>query len=144
MVERNLEKGTTHPNEFWQGVWQPFRHLGQQVAQAFSPNSEASEDQDSYLIEVELPGVAEDDIEVSIREDTLIVRGEKRDQREESGKNYFFSERSYGAFQRAFRLPRDVDKNRIEASHTNGVLKLTLNRKSEPEAKEKKIKISTK
>lgn len=144
MVERQLDVKTGDPGDFWSGVWQPFRQIGQQIAHVFSPSSEAFENEDAYTIQVELPGVTQDNIDVSIRDDRLIIRGEKRDMREEKGESYFFSERSYGEFQRAFRLPPDVDRSKVDAAFDHGVLKIVLPRAAKKEPKEQKIKVGTK
>jgi len=144
MVERHSDAKSAAPNDFWSGVWQPFRHVGQQVAEFFAPNSEAFERDNAYIIEVELPGVAEDDVDVSVRDDRLVIRGEKRDEREEKGEHYFFSERTYGSFQRAFRLPADVDHAKIDAHFDSGVLKIAIPRNAPKAPAEQKIKIGKK
>jgi HSP20 family protein len=72
------------------------------------------------------------------------VTGEKRTEHEETGKSYFFSEREYGAFQRAFRLPPDVDADKINAELKNGVLRLWLPKKRAAEGgPSRKVEIKT-
>ena len=83
------------------------------MADWFAPPSEASTLDDFYEINVELPGVKPDDVEVTLQNGSLTVHGEKHSEREEEGRSYFFSERTYGAFQRTFRLPSDADNDNI-------------------------------
>ena len=116
----------THTAGWWPHVYEPLRNIGQKVADWFAPRSDASASAEAYEINVELPGVQPDDVEVSLDDNTLVVRGEKRFEREESGKTYFFSEREYGAFQRTFRLPPDADSESIDAAFSDGVLTLKI------------------
>ncbi len=81
---------------------------------------------EAYEISMELPGVGQDDIDIAVQDNMLIVTGEKRSEHEETGKSYFFSEREYGAFQRAFRIPPDADQEAIDAEFRNGILTLKL------------------
>ena len=92
---------------------------------------------------MELPGVSADDIDVLLNDHVLTIKGKKKAQHEEKTKSYYFSERSYGAFQRSFRLPGDADTDRIGADFTNGVLKLSLPKTGPAAKSEKKIRIQT-
>jgi HSP20 family protein len=85
-----------------------------------------TENDNAYVITAELPGVSEKDVEVSVDGDMLIIRGEKRQERDEKDKNFYLSERSYGAFQRMFTLPRGADASKVEARFQNGVLHVTV------------------
>ena len=67
-------------------------------------------------------GVSAEDIDVAVQDGNIVVTGEKRFEQEETGKNYFFSEREYGAFQRVFRIPADGEQDAIDAEFRNGVL----------------------
>jgi len=92
------------------------------------PSADASEHDKGYEISLELPGMAAGDIELKVEGDVLVVSGEKRDEREETDRNYYLVERSYGAFRRAFRLPEDVDRDRIGAEFSRGVLQINMPR----------------
>ncbi len=83
-----------------------------------------------YLVTVELPGVDEKDVHLELRGDCLIIKGEKKNEHEEKGKDYYRMERSYGSFQRVLSLPEDVDSSGIKAAHKAGVLTVTLPRKA--------------
>lgn len=129
---------------FWPHMFDPFRTFGQAVSNYFSPSADASQGDGSYEITVELPGVKEEDIDVSVHDNMLTVRGEKRQEREEKDekKQYYFSERMYGSFQRSFRLPRDVKSSDIKAVYDNGVLKLSIPKLRETPSGAQKIKVS--
>ena len=90
------------------------------------PAIDMSEDEKAYKITAELPGMEPKDIDVSVTGDMLMLKGEKRQEKEEKDKNYHFSERSYGSFQRSFELPASVDRNNIAADFSKGVLTITL------------------
>jgi len=78
------------------------------------------EDEKVYKISAELPGIDAKDVDVSVFGDMLVLKGEKRQEREEKDKNYHLSERAYGSFQRAFELPASVDRNKIAADFSKG------------------------
>ncbi|EYD73605.1 Small heat shock protein [Rubellimicrobium mesophilum DSM 19309] len=85
-----------------------------------------SETENEIRISAELPGVGEDDIDVSLNDDVLTIRGEKKFERKDDKENFHFVERSYGTFQRSLRLPFPVDPEQVRASFENGVLTVTL------------------
>ena len=131
----------------------PFAHIfesffgdsnrGRAVESRLSTQFEIVETDDDYTIVAELPGIGKDNVEIVVDEDILTIRGEKKAEEEQEGKNYLFSERSYGAFERKFQLPETVKQDAISASHENGVLTLTLPKKPEakkPEPRQIKIK----
>ncbi|NOY81186.1 MAG: Hsp20/alpha crystallin family protein [Kiritimatiellaeota bacterium] len=92
----------------------------------FLPAVDVREKARSVVVTAELPGVDEKDIEVRLDGDTLIIRGEKHEEKEDAENGWFRSERSYGAFVRSVPLPAEVDPERAEASFRRGVLKVTL------------------
>jgi len=102
-----------------------------------------SEDEKAYKISAELPGIDAKDIEVSMSGDTLVLRGEKRQEKEEKDKNYHFSERAYGSFQRAFELPPSVDRDKVAADFSKGVLTITLPKTVEAQKPTKKIEVKS-
>jgi HSP20 family protein len=77
-------------------------------------------------ITAELPGVTEQDIEVSLDDDVLTIRGEKKFERKDDKENFHFVERSYGTFQRSLRLPYTINPEQVQASFENGVLTVTV------------------
>lgn len=92
----------------------------------FAPEIDVSETDKEIRIAVDLPGVDQKDVDVTLDDDVLTIRGEKRSERKEEKENYHFSERSFGSFQRALRLPLRVDAAKIKADFDNGVLKVTV------------------
>jgi len=96
----------------------------------FRPNLDITENEKAYTIKVEMPGVSKDDIQVSVDGDSLIVRGEKREERVEEEEHYHYSERSYGSFQRVLALPGDADPDDLTAGFRDGILTITIGRKS--------------
>ena len=116
---------------FWPSIYDPFRQVGARLAEWFSPASEASSNDDAYRIALEVPGIGEKDISLTVQDGVLTVSGEKKTEREESGETWYFSERQYGAFSRSFRLPADADEDAVEARLNDGVLSLTVPRKGD-------------
>ena len=119
-----LEKG--HDAGWWPNLYEPFRHVRERVADWFSPRSDACRGESAYEINIELPGVNPGNVEISMHDGSLIVRGEKHSEKQKSSENYFFSEREYGSFQRSFRLPPDSDVENIDASFDTGVLAIRI------------------
>jgi HSP20 family protein len=108
------------------------------------PAVDVVERDDSYLLTAELPGLSEKDVEVTLRDQVLTVKGQKSSTREEDKDNVRISERQYGAFQRSFRLPDDVDDAKIEAHVTDGVLEVTVPKSAQAKDRVRKIEIGRK
>jgi HSP20 family protein len=137
MVEKSHTAGSRPP------LYEPLKSFGKKIADWFAPHSEASAAEDSYDISLELPGVSADDIDVSVHEGHLTIKGEKRAEREEKGRTYFFSEREYGAFERSFRLPTDAQSSKITAEFKDGVLTVKVPKTEPPADRIKRIKVQT-
>lgn len=106
------------------------------------PAADVMENKDDVVVNLEIPGMNKEDIKVTVQDNVLSIRGEKKHQTEEKDANYHRVERSYGAFTRSFTLPSRVKADEIKAVYENGVLKVALP-KSE-EAKPKEIPVSVK
>ncbi len=106
-----------------------------------SPAVDITEKEKFYEITAELPGLSERDIEVKVSDGTLMIKGEKKEEKEEKKKDYFLSERRYGSFERRFGVPQGVDVEKIEAAFKNGVLTLTLPKTAEAQKKSKNIQV---
>jgi HSP20 family protein len=122
---------TSHKSGFLPSLADPFRSLGARVADWFAPASEASADDAAYRIAVEVPGVAEADIDITLHEGVVTITGKKETTKTEKGETWFFSEREFGSFSRSFRLPPDADADRIGADLKDGVLTLTVPRRGD-------------
>ncbi|MCW8916616.1 MAG: Hsp20/alpha crystallin family protein [Magnetovibrio sp.] len=140
MVETAGRTPARFGDDWWGSLTDPLRTMATKVADFFSPVAEASKDEDKYEVCIELPGVEEDNISVSVDHDTLMITGEKKSERHDEGKTYIFSEVSYGKFQRTFRLPGDADEDKISAAFNNGVLKILIAKKAS-ESSRKEIPI---
>lgn len=138
MVEKSHTSGTAP------SLFDPFRRMGTRLAEWVAPLSEAASTEDAYRIAVELPGVEEKDIDVSVDDGVVTMKGEKRSEREDKGDTWFFSEREYGSFSRSFRLPPDADQGAVDADLKDGVLTITVKKraKATPEASKVKIRKS--
>ena len=101
------------------------------------------ETDDAVQITAELPGMSENDIDISLSDGVLTLKGEKKDEKEVEDKGYYLSERRFGFFQRSFRLPEGIDEDRIEASFDKGVLKITLPKTQEATKQAKKISVKS-
>jgi HSP20 family protein len=108
-----------------------------------APPIDMSEDEKSYKITAELPGLDAKDVDVQVTGDTLLIKGEKRQESDEKSKNYHFSERSYGAFQRSFNLPASVDRDMVTADFSKGVLTITLPKTAAAQQQAKKIEVKS-
>lgn len=106
-----------------------------------TPAVDIVENEKSYGIIAELPGIDEKDIELKMSNDTLTIKGEKKEEKEEKGEGYYLSERRFGSFQRCFQVPDGVDASKIDASFKNGVLRVTLPKTAEAKLAERKIPI---
>ena len=107
---------------------------------SFVPAVDVYEDDKKVMLKLEIPGMDQKDLDVSVENNTLTVRGERKFESEEKEENFHRIERRYGSFFRAFTLPSTVDTESVAASYNAGVLKLELMKK--PEAQPKQIKIN--
>jgi len=107
---------------------------------SFVPAVDIYEDDQKVILKLEVPGIEEKDLDVSVENNTLTVKGERKFEKEEKEENFHRIERRYGSFFRAFTLPPTVDTEGIGAQYNAGVLKLELKKK--PEAQPKQIKVN--
>jgi len=138
--------------------WDPFREVvslqnrmnslfrdlnegeGPMTTASFVPAVDVYEDEKKVVLKLEVPGIEEKDLDVSVENNTLTVKGERKFEKEEKEENFHRIERRYGSFYRAFTLPTTVDTESVAASYNAGVLKLELKKK--PEAQPKQIKVN--
>jgi HSP20 family protein len=108
-------------DRFWdEGVPQP-PSMGD-----WAPAMDVSETKDAVVVKAEVPGMESKDIQLSLQDPLLTLKGEKKQDREEKEEHYYRMERSYGAFVRTVRLPATVDGSKVTATFKNGLLKVTL------------------
>ncbi len=105
------------------------------------PSLDVAETKNDIVVKVELPGMDQRDIDISLSDGHLFIKGKKKQEKEEKEENYHFIERSYGNFTRSVQLPKEVKRDKISASYKNGVLKVVLPKSEEAKKKEVKIKV---
>ena len=107
----------------------------------FLPSIDLAEKDNELVVKCEVPGMDPKDIDISLSDGVLTIKGEKKQEREEKGADYHLVERSYGSFSRSIQLPKQVQSEKISASYKNGILKITLLKSEEAKKKEIKIKV---
>ncbi|MDR3723553.1 MAG: Hsp20/alpha crystallin family protein [Terracidiphilus sp.] len=123
-----------------------FRGLNEEenplAAASFVPAVDIYEDKDKVLLKLEVPGIDQKDLHVTVEDNTLTVKGERKLEAEEKQENFHRIERTYGSFYRAFTLPPTVDTANIGADYKAGVLKLELKKKPEAQPKQIEVKVA--
>jgi HSP20 family protein len=136
--------------DFDKGVWgfpalrrrTEFLHRPR-MAFTLMPTVDVIEKDDAFELTADLPGVDEKNIEIKVSADILTIKDEREERKEEKKKDYYISERQFGAFERAFRVPENVETDKIKAQFKNGVLTIALPKKPGAQKAEKKISISS-
>lgn len=106
-----------------------------------SPAVDIVEKEKSFEITAELPGIDDKNIEVTLRNGNIVIKGEKQEEKEEKSKDYYLHERQFGSFERSFALPDGVEPDKIEASFKKGVLTVTLPKTANAQTPAKKITV---
>jgi HSP20 family protein len=112
----------------------------QQTAANLLPNIDVAETDKQIEVSVEMPGLERGDVEISLEDNVLTIRGDKRMEADRNDKNVYVSERAYGVFLRTIELPPGVDPSSINATMSNGVLKITIPKPANAEAKRIEVK----
>lgn len=107
----------------------------------FAPRIDVAETDKEFRVTAELPGMDEKDVELKLTKDALILKGEKKEEKEEKGRDYYRRERHFGAFCQEVPLPSGVTEDKINAVFKNGVLTVTLPKTAEAQQETKKIEI---
>ncbi|HVL00102.1 MAG TPA: Hsp20/alpha crystallin family protein [Dongiaceae bacterium] len=100
---------------------------------SFRPSLSVSSDNGSYQVMVEVPGLGKDDLSIQVRDDALIIQGQKQEESNSQDRHFYRVERSYGTFQRTLALPEDANADEIEANLKDGVLTLVIPRRELPD-----------
>ena len=135
-MERRLDEVFGRP--FLPALWRRFPL----ETRGWAPAVDVFEKADKFVVKAELPGMKEEDVDISVVGDTLTIKGERKAETEVKDEDYYCCERSYGSFSRSIGLPSTVDAKKIEASFEDGVLEVSLPKA--PEVKPKKISVSAK
>lgn len=94
--------------------------------EAWTPAFDVIEKEKEYVVTAEIPGIDPKDIDITISNGILTIKGEKKKEEENREENYYYMERQYGTFQRSFRLPNEIEADKVDATYKNGVLRLVL------------------
>ena len=109
----------------------------------FAPKMDIDETEKEITVSAELPGLKPEDVDISLDDNILTIRGEKRAEMEDKDKHSYHVERTYGSFARSVRLPGQVEAEKIEANLKDGLLKITLPKSQEAQEKSRKISIKS-
>ena len=130
-------------DDFFRGFdLRPLRMTGEPWG-GFSPKMDLEETEKEYRITAELPGMEEKDVEILLTGNSISLKGEKKEEKEEKGKSFYHVERSYGSFQRTVPLPDGIDLKRVDADFKNGVLTVKLPKTAEAKRSGKKVPIKS-
>jgi HSP20 family protein len=113
-----------------------------EMAAGFWPQVDVTQTDKEIKVSADIPGVEPKDIDVSVEDGMLIIKGEKKYEREEKEKGQYRMERSYGSFERAIELPAEVDESKAKAEFKKGVLRLTLHKRPGAPSRRKKIPVT--
>jgi HSP20 family protein len=130
-------------DDFFDGFPLATRSGERGIAVGFNPRVDVSETDKEVRVSAELPGMDEKDITVEMDDTAITIRGEKKEEREEKGKNWYTREQSYGSFHRIIPLPASVEGEKANAKFKKGILTIAVPKKADEQAKRKAIKIET-
>lgn len=107
----------------------------------FVPDIDVKDEKDAIAVRADIPGIKKENLDISVRQDLLTLKGERKEETEKKSKDYYHAERFYGAFSRTVELPTKVKAEGVKASYKDGVLEIRLPKDEKAQAKETKIKI---
>ncbi len=140
---RDLEEMSDRLNRIFArpAAWQTQGREVMTVAD-WTPTVDISETASEYVIKAELPEIKKEEVKVSVEDGVLTIVGERKQEKEESGKKFHRIERSYGRFVRSFTLPDSVDEGRVKAEYADGVLNLHLPKSEKAKPKQIEVKVA--
>jgi len=139
---KDTEKTRTEMDRFWDTfLFGRPKTSWPAEEEEWQPAIDVAETESELVVTVEIPGMDSKDIDVSLSEETLFIKGEKKQEAEEKEANYRLIERNYGTFARSIRLPAKVQSDKISASYNNGVLTVVLPKSEEAQKREIKVKV---
>ncbi len=137
---REFERMRREMDRFWDTFFERRPARIDEEAE-FLPALDLAETANELVVKCEVPGLEPKDIDISLSDGMLTIKGEKKQEREEKEADYHLVERSYGSFTRSIQLRKEVQGEKISASYKNGILKITLPKSEEAKKKEIKIKV---
>jgi HSP20 family protein len=127
--------------EFRRGFDLPTLTRGERIGGYLAPRIDVSEKDDEIIVSAELPGLEEKDVDVTLTDNVLLIRGEKKQEKEERERGYTYTERSYGSFERRIPIDAEVLADKVSAGFKNGVLTVTLPKSPEAQKHVRRIPI---
>jgi HSP20 family protein len=134
--------GTLDPFEMMRDLlrWDPFAEPGTRRPDlGFVPSFEVKETKDAYVFKADLPGLREEDLDISLTANRLTISGKREEERRDEDDRFYAYERSFGTFSRSFTLPEGIDGDHAQAKLENGVLTVSIGKR--PEVKPKRIEV---
>ena len=138
---REFERMRTDMDRFWDSFLEGGLRTRTEEGGEWLPSLDVAETKNELVVKAEVPGMDAKDINISLSDGMLTVKGEKKQEREEKEADYHLVESSYGAFTRSIQLPTEVQSDKISASYRNGVLTVILPKSDGPQKKEIKVKV---
>lgn len=128
-------------DRLWNAFFERHPERGFESGGTWVPSLDVSETRNDFVVRTELPGINPKEIDISLSNGSLVIKGERKHEKEKKEENYHLVERSYGSFVRSVRLPREVNRKKITASYKDGVLKVVVPKSEEARKKERKTKV---
>ncbi len=107
----------------------------------FAPDIDVKDEKDEVIVRADIPGIKKDELNISVQDDILTVKGERKEEQEKKGKDYYYAERFHGTFSRAVELPSKVRATDVKASYKDGVVEIHLPKDATAKPREVKIQI---
>jgi len=139
---RELDRMRSEMDRLWDTFFEGRPNRIDEKMGGWLPSVDVSETKNDVVVKAELPGMDPKDIDLSLSDGHLIIKGEKKQEKEEKDEDYHFIERSYGSFVRSVHLPKEVKHDKVSASYKDGVLKIVFPKSEEAKTKEIKIKVN--
>ena len=138
---REFERMRRDMDRLWDSFFEGGVRRRTEEEGAWYPSLDVAETKNEFVVKAEVPGMEPKDIDISLSDGTLTLKGEKKYESEEKKEDYHLVERSYGSFTRSIQLPSEVQREKTSASYKKGVLRIVLPKSEEAKKKEIKIKV---
>ncbi|MEA3431403.1 MAG: Hsp20/alpha crystallin family protein [candidate division WOR-3 bacterium] len=125
-------------SDFFPARWQAEERLPEVE---WVPAVDLVEKKEYFLLRTEIPGIKKEDLDISVTDDSITIKGEVKKEKEEKGETYYLAERCCGSFGRCVKLPQEIDPSKVEATLKNGILELKLPKKEVRKAKVVEVKV---
>jgi HSP20 family protein len=138
---RDISKAQEQINRFLEDAF--LRRASDSSLTTWAPEVDIHETEDALVLEADLPGMDEKDLDIRIENNMLTIRGDRKFEKKVNEENYLRVERAYGSFSRSFSLPHTVDPDSIKAEYRNGVLTVRVPKREEAKPRQVKVNVST-